>query len=279
MTAIPAAQAHSAPAVPSTHTAPSAVHSAPYVLSTVVTGTGPGVLLAHGAGGGVAENFGPLAAELSTRHTVVGPSYPGDDRPLDLDRLADAVVASAVDAGVEAFTVIGYSLGTAVAVRAAARHPERVRGLVLAAGFARADNRLRLGMRVWQDALARGDREAFARIALVLGFGADLVNSLPEEGFPALVEQIAAAVPPGTAAQARLVAEADTTADLAALAVPVLVVNATRDLLVDPANSRALAAAIPGAEYAELATGHLLMAERPHEWQELVTGFLARHAL
>ncbi|MEV0028437.1 alpha/beta hydrolase [Nocardia sp. NPDC050793] len=70
--------------------------------------------------------------------------YPGDDTRLDLDALADALVAAAVDAHVEAFTVIGFSLGTAVAVRAAVRHPGRVRGLLLAAGFAKPDNRARI---------------------------------------------------------------------------------------------------------------------------------------
>jgi pimeloyl-ACP methyl ester carboxylesterase/DNA-binding CsgD family transcriptional regulator len=55
---------------------------------------------------------------------------------MSLDGLADAVVAAADGAGLETFTLVGYSLGTLVSVRAAARHPERVRNLILFGGFA-----------------------------------------------------------------------------------------------------------------------------------------------
>lgn len=55
--------------------------------------------------------------------------------PLTLYGLADALVRAGVDAGVSRFNILGYSLGTAVAVRAASRHPQRVTGLALTAGF------------------------------------------------------------------------------------------------------------------------------------------------
>jgi pimeloyl-ACP methyl ester carboxylesterase len=187
-------------------------------------------------------------------------------------------VADAVAAGVETFTVIGFSLGTTVAVRAAVRHPERVRGLVLAAGFAKADNRLALGMRIWEGT-ARSDRESFARYVLDTGFGARFINGLPPEQIEQLTADLAANVPGGVVGQARLVRAADTTGDLANVAVPTLVVNATADLLVDPANSRVLAEGIPGAEYVEIDAGHVLMAEQPQLWEETVTGFLAKHGL
>ncbi|MFC9892638.1 alpha/beta fold hydrolase [Nocardia sp. NPDC127579] len=50
------------------------------------------------------------------------------------------------------------------------RHPGRVRRLVQTAGFARADNRTRANLELWQRSLAAGDRESFARIALLAGF-------------------------------------------------------------------------------------------------------------
>ncbi|MFD0856658.1 alpha/beta fold hydrolase, partial [Actinomadura adrarensis] len=86
-------------------------------------GNGPGLLLAHGAGGGIDANFGPILDELTSRNTVVGPDYPGTGRTpsrggaLSLDGLADALVATAVEEGVESFAIAGYSLGTPVAVR------------------------------------------------------------------------------------------------------------------------------------------------------------------
>ncbi|GAA2125931.1 alpha/beta fold hydrolase [Glycomyces algeriensis] len=248
------------------------------VLTTKVQGSGQGIVLAHGAGGGIEGNFASLIPALAENHTVVGSDYPADDTELTLDTLADALVADAVAAGVEAFTVIGFSLGTTVAVRAAVRHPERVRGLVLAAGFAKADNRLALGMRIWEDT-ARSDRESFARYVLDTGFGARFINGLPAEQVEQLTADLAANVPGGVVGQARLVRAADTTGDLANVAVPTLVVNATADLLVDPANSRVLAEGIPGAEYTEIDAGHVLMAEQSKLWEETVTGFLAKHGL
>ncbi|MFB7875726.1 alpha/beta fold hydrolase [Nocardia sp. NPDC056064] len=248
-------------------------------LQTTVHGSGPGLVLAHGAGGGIEANFGPVIPALARTHTVVGSDYPADDTPLTLDGLADALVAAAVAAGVETFTIAGFSLGTAVAVRAAARHPERVTGLLLTAGFAAPDNRARLIVRSWQDLIDREDRADFARLALVTGFSPRYLDDLSRETVDELVDGIGASIPGGTRQQADLVDRADTTADLPGITVPTLVVATTADLLIDPANSRALAAAIPGAEYAEIDAGHVVMAEQPDAWEKLLTDFLERHRL
>ncbi|MBT2384822.1 alpha/beta fold hydrolase [Streptomyces sp. ISL-11] len=254
-------------------------------LTAQVHGSGPGILLAHGAGGSIEGNYLPIMPALAAGHTVVAPDYPGSGAtprataPLTLDGLADAVVASATEAGLETFTLVGYSLGTLVSVRAAARHPERVRGLVLTAGLARADNRLLASLDIWRKLLADGDRETFARFVALSGFGAPFFNAVPTEQLGAFYELLAAGIPDGAADQAAVVQAADTTGDLAGISVPTLVVATTLDTLVTPANSRVLADRIPGAEYAEIETGHIPMAEKPEEWSELITSFLDKHAL
>ncbi|WP_227983385.1 alpha/beta fold hydrolase [Nocardia spumae] len=246
-------------------------------LSTSVTGSGPAVVLAHGAGGGIEANFGSLIPLLARRHTVIGSDYPADDTVLNLDDLADALVEAAVAAGARRFPIIGFSLGTAVAVRAAIRHRDRVSGLVLAAGLARADHRARLILDLWRTALAAGDHDAFARIVLLSGYSAAFINSRTDTECSRLLTQIAAAVPGGTAAQADLVSVVDTRADLPAITVPTRIIAATADLLVDPANSRELAAAIPGARYVEIDAGHVLMHESPDAWHRAVLGYFAEH--
>ncbi|WP_405486200.1 alpha/beta fold hydrolase [Nocardia sp. NBC_00511] len=250
--------------------------AASLALRTTVTGSGPAVVLAHGGGGGIEANFGGLIPLLAPDHLVIGSDFPDDDTPLTVDALADSLVAAAVAHGAETFTMVAFSLGTTAAVRAAVRHPERVRALVLTGGFARADNRARLNVELWQRALAAGDRELFARIVLLAGFSADFVNSIPEHQLPALLAQIAADIPGGTAAQAALVETADVRADLARVAVPTLVIGMTGDLLSDPANARRQAAGISGAEYLELPGGHVVMAEQPELWHAAVREFLAR---
>ncbi|MEU7214389.1 alpha/beta fold hydrolase [Nocardia iowensis] len=248
-------------------------------LRTTVTGAGPGLVLAHGAGGTIETNFGNLIPALAATHTVVASDYPDSNIQLTLDGLADALVAAAVDGGVETFTILGYSLGTTVAVRAAVRHPDRVRGLLLAAGFAKADNRARLTVQIWQDLLDRGDTASFARLALAASFSPAYLNALPAEVVDELVRVGTTTIPGGTLQQASLVEIVDTTADLARITVPTLVVNATEDLLIHPANSRYLAATIPNADYTEIPAGHVLMAEHPTQWHKTVETFLTQHNL
>ncbi|WP_369358318.1 alpha/beta fold hydrolase [Streptomyces sp. cg2] len=257
-------------------------------LSTTVAGPsdGPGVLLAHGATGSVRSNYGTLIPALTaTGHRVVAPDYPGSGAtpratgPLELDALADAVVAEAVAAGLTTFTVIGFSMGTAVSVRAAARHPERVRGLVLTAGLARADARAQVWLDLWLRLLERGDHQGFAQARALSGVAPEHLNALPPAELAALLDPDPTLPPAGSAEQAALVKVLDTTADLAGIAVPTLVVATTRDALLDPANSRYLSEHIPGAEYVEIATGHLPMVERNAEWLALIGDFLAARGL
>lgn len=276
MTQIPAAQAR-----------PSASTALP-PLSTTVAGdpAGPGLLLAHGATGSVQSNYGALIPALTaTGHRVVAPDYPGSgDTPrakdaLELDALADAVVAEATAAGLQTFTLIGYSMGTAVSVRAAARHPERVRGLILTAGLAKADPRAVVWMDLWLHLLARDDYTGFARAGALSALSPDRLNALSPAELATVLDPDPTLPPIGSAEQAALVRTLDTTADLPGISVPTLVIATTLDALIHPSNSRYLADHIPGAEYAELATGHVPMIEHPEEWQNLIQDFLARHGL
>ncbi|MGK5546270.1 alpha/beta fold hydrolase [Streptomyces sp. URMC 127] len=254
-------------------------------FSTAVHGSGPGLLLAHGAGGSIQGNYAPVIRALAEHHTVVAPDYPGSgatpraEAPLTLDGLVDGIVAAADEAGLDTFTLLGYSLGTLVSVRTAARYPDRVRGLVLTAGLARPDNRTRSALAIWQRLLAAGDTEGFAHFVALTGFGETFFNAVPERELPAFLELIAAGVPAGAAEQAAVVADSDTTPHLAGISVPTLVIATAQDTLVSPANSRFLADRIPGAEYAEIATGHVPMAEQPRAWEKLILEFLARKEL
>ncbi|MFD7666160.1 alpha/beta fold hydrolase [Streptomyces sp. NPDC059788] len=250
------------------------------------TGAAPGILLAHGATGTIADNYGALIPALAaTGHTVVAPDYPGSGRtpradgPLALDALADAVVAEAVTAGVETFTLIGFSLGTAVSVRAAARHPERVRGLVLTAGLARPDHRTDIWIDLWLRLLERGDYAGFAQARALSGLSPQALNTLPPAELAAALDADPDGPPAGSAEQAALVKEVDTTGDLAGITVPTLVIATTEDQLIHPSHSRYLAEHIPGAEYAEIATGHVPMAEREEEWEGMILKFLGERGL
>jgi pimeloyl-ACP methyl ester carboxylesterase len=247
----------------------------------LVTGSGPALLLAHGAGGGIEGNFGLVLDDLAQDHTLVGPHYPGAGgspvatEPLDLDDLADHLVAAAVAAGQESFAVLGESLGSAVAVRIAARHPERVRALVLTAGFPVADPVLALAARLIKS-LANADRwEDVARLACLSCLSPTDLADIEPADLDAAVAQTLAGMPPGMLDHFDLVSRVDVRADLGNLSAPTQVVVPTGDRLVLPEGSYHLAAGIPGAKLIELpGAAHVLNETDRATWLHHVREFL-----
>lgn len=246
----------------------------------VVRGSGPGLLLAHGGGGSIEGNFGTILDDLARTHTVVGPDYPGagdtprSTEPLELDDVADELVSIAVDAGLERFTILGYSVGTGVAVRAASRHPERVDGLILTAGFTRPDNRLLLAADIWRG-LLDGDRKLLAKFLTFAATGEKHLNALSPAELEAAIDGLAGFIPEGSPEHVGLVANVDTRAELAGISVPTLVIATTLDGLAPPAHSRELAAGIPGADLVEIEAGHGIGVEARDEWLSAIQKFLA----
>ncbi|MGW7622528.1 alpha/beta fold hydrolase [Streptomyces antimycoticus] len=254
-------------------------------LARIVRGTGPGLLLAHGGTGSIDGNYGPILDGLAERHRVVGPDYPGSGRtprasgPLELDTLADQLVAAAVEQGLDTFAIAGYSLGGPVAVRAATRHPERVTALVLTATFAHPSARMRLLVEDWLRRLRSDDQEAAARWAALIGAGAPYLDRMTPEQLDMVIKGSRASIPPGAIDQVELVGRVDVREDLGRIRVPTLVISTTLDTMATPYHHRQVADAIPGARFAELESGHLPFVEAPDEWLGLIRTFLdAQHA-
>lgn len=251
-------------------------------LTVTRVGSGPPLLLAHGAGGGVALNFSQLMDEMAGERTLIGVDYPGSGTsPLaassySVDELADAIVDAGRAAGFERFPILGLSLGSAVAITAALRHPEAVSGLVLTVGFAHADPQLRLVVDVWRY-LAEHDGDILARFLTAVSSPSafDEAGDLDE-----IVANARASIPAGSSQQAALAAGVDLRDRLSEVAVPTLVVAAGMDRIVQPSSTRALSASIPGAVLMEYPhAGHIFTPDEGRTWISDIRKFLLTYKL
>ncbi|MER7411986.1 MULTISPECIES: alpha/beta fold hydrolase [Streptomyces] len=241
-------------------------------------GQGSPLLLVHGTGATGEANYGHLLKEFTGQHTVILPDYSGsgdtvdDGRPLTLEQLADQVLGAADETTDEPVDVVGFSLGALIAVMAAARRPERVRRLVLVAGWARNDClRKRLGFNLWRR-LADVDPELFSHYISLLLFTPGFLANLEAEAFEEAVG--GAEVNEGTLRQIELGLDVDIRKLLPNIAVPTLVIGCRHDQLVPVEHSRELHEAIPGSRYVELESGHLVPAEAPDELVDALRAFL-----
>src|SRR5437588_11227111 len=90
----------------------------------------------HG-GFGSFEMFAALSPELTEKYQVIGVDLYGHgrtaltDRPLRFEHMAHDIAGLIQPLGLETVDHLGFSLGGAVALQTAIRHPERVNKLVL----------------------------------------------------------------------------------------------------------------------------------------------------
>jgi pimeloyl-ACP methyl ester carboxylesterase/DNA-binding CsgD family transcriptional regulator len=196
-----------------------------------------------------------------------------EDWVSDLETVVEA-------AGVERFTLLGLSQGGPVAIAYAARHPERVSGLVLYGTYARG--------RLSRASDPQETAEAEALIELTRsGWGRPnpafrrLFTTLfipgATEAQIAWLDELQRVSSSGEhAARSRAARYAIDVSDLASgLTVPTLVMHAQDDALVPFEEGRHLGSLIPGARFVPLdSANHILLEDEP-AWQEFRSEFRA----
>lgn len=265
--------------VPPSDPPPRLVPTAVGPIAVVEEGAGPVVVCVHGVPGSH-RDFRHLAPRLTLFARVVRLDLPGmgqspapDGYDGSLGARA-AAVRGVVDAlGIDRFTLLGHSMGGAVAVAAVDAMPTRVAHLVLIASVGPRRHRGMQGMYPWM-------LDAAAAALLVPGLRERLVPPLRERWRRARFPGTERMTATDLRLQLRLAARMDFAAHarrLAQLAAPTLVAWAEDDHLVEPAISAALASAVPGATRLVFSDGgHNLQKTRATEIAAAVRELLGR---
>ncbi|HEV7733869.1 MAG TPA: alpha/beta fold hydrolase [Candidatus Binatia bacterium] len=247
-------------------------------------GTGPAVVCLHAIGHG-ASDFRSLGDALAAHRRVIAVDWPdhgnssSDHQPASAARY-EALLARLLDAlALDDVVLVGNSIGGAAALRYAASHPDRVRGLVL----------------VNPGGLDPGDGVAPIAIAAMVRFFA--AGASGARWFPAAFAAYYRMVLPARAAaaqrarivaagteSARVLADAwrsfgEPSADLRALVpqvrCPVLVAWAVRDRLNQLRRCRPAIGRFANGRLETFAAGHAPQLETPEAFTASLTRFLA----
>lgn len=257
-------------------------------LAYATRGAGPPVLFVQGVGVH-GDGWRPQVEALADRYECLTFDNRGMGRsqpaavPVTVEQMADDARVLLEARGWDSAHVVGHSLGGPAALQLALAHRDRVRSLTLLCTFASgrraaplsrrmmwAGLRVRFGPRgvrrraflelVLPPAALRGADRGATAASLAPLFGHDLGDQ------PAVVP-----------AQLEAMRAYDATPRLAELAgLPTLVVSAEHDPIAPPALGRALAAAVPGARFVELANAsHGVPVSEPGRVNTLLVEHLA----
>jgi 3-oxoadipate enol-lactonase len=250
-------------------------------LAYDVRGEGPPLLFLHAFPLGLGM-WDPQAAAFAASHQVVrfdargfGASPPGDGL-LTMERIGDDAVALLDHLGLSRAVVCGLSMGGYAALALVRRHPDRLKGLVLADTRAGADSDAARATRAAQADKVRKEGSAALADAVLPKLVGETTHKRRPEVVAGLRETIAANPPRGIAdALAGLAARADSTPTLREIRVPTLVVCGAEDVITPLAEAEALARGIKGSRLEVIPeAGHLSSVENSSSFNAALGRFL-----
>jgi pimeloyl-ACP methyl ester carboxylesterase len=240
----------------------------------------PAIVFLHG--GGADHTVWQLLARWFAHrsYAVLAPDLPGHGRSGgevlgSIGDMADWTAELIAASGAAKVGLVGHSMGSLIALEAAARHPDKVTALALI-GTAAA-------MPVSRDLLGASEANDHAAVDMVsiwgngfrAGIGGALVPGVWMVGGTArLLERARPGVLFNDLAACN--AYGDGLASAAKVTAPATVVLGERDLMTPTAGGMKLAAGLPNARVVTLkGAGHMLMSERPDEVLAAIRDFAA----
>ncbi|HUO03576.1 MAG TPA: alpha/beta fold hydrolase [Candidatus Binataceae bacterium] len=232
------------------------------------------IVLIHGAGSN-SHTFHRQVDALSSRHSPIAPDLPGHGRTSGVDGMrsisdyADFIVAFLDKLRIGSATILGHSMGGAIAMDLALRFSNRVDGLILsstAAKFNVAADRLEAlravsAGRAPQSFNTDGYSQRTARenFDVVREGWMEQIKTDPRVRYTDMVA----------------VAEVDLRDAIAKIAKPALVLAGADDVGTTVADAELITGKIPGAKLRVFAdAGHYAPRERPAEYNAAIAEFL-----
>lgn len=250
-------------------------------LRVAVQGQGAPVMLAHALGLDHTM-WDRLAARLATTNLVARYDQVGHGEsavppgPYALDQMVDHAARLIREWGRGPVVWVGLSMGGMVGQGLAIRHPELVKGLVLANTTAQYPEAAQAG---WTQRIEAVERHGMAGIVDMV------VERYLSEGFrqanptftQALRDKLLRSDPAGYAACCHGLRDVNWLDRLHTIRVPTLVIAGGKDVGTPPAMAQAIAERIPGAVLHVFDhAAHLSVAEVPDEFLAQVQGLIAR---
>ena len=201
------------------------------------------------------------------------------DAPYSIRQMADDTAGLMDALDIKRAALLGISMGGMIAQEFALNHQERLSCLILGcthfggANVAQAPPEIVAAVLAGTSATAVQQKQQLQAV-----FCDDTIERRPD-----VVEKnqrIRAQYPIplfAFARQIQAISAHDTSARLAQIQVPTMVITGREDRLVAPPNSKMIADRIPGAALKELPGGHLFMAEHPEQFNRAVIDFVDAH--
>ena len=197
--------------------------------------------------------------------------------PYSMEQYADDLAGLLELLRVQKVVVVGCSMGGYVAFEFWRRYKDRVRAMVLVDTRPTADTAEAMERRRQQIDLVRAEGSTAIANAQIASMVGKTTREKQPDTYDAVHRMIAQAPVDGIAgALEAMMKRPDSTADLAAIDVPTLVVVGEEDAITPVKEARAMHEKIPGSSLQVIAqAGHLSNMERPAAFNHVLTEFVS----
>jgi len=195
------------------------------------------------------------------------------DTHFTIEQYVDDLVQMLDELALKNVVLCGLSMGGYIAMRFAERHPERLRGLILADTKSEADSNEAKIKRAQAVAVIKGKGlEAFLKpfIQGAVKNPAAHADKLLKWGMESSPDAVMGAL-------LALAARTDTTGSLTRFTFPALIIVGENDTITPPDQAERLARTIPGATLVKIdSAGHLSNLEQPQKFTAVIQDFISK---